>query len=262
MKVAVAGKGGVGKTFVAGALAYYYVKKGLKVLAIDADPTPNLALTLGIPLSLAKEVVPIAENAKLIDLKTGTGVSGLYRLSFSVDDIVRDFCVKSPLGVSLLVVGTVRSFGSGCACPASALVRALIHHLVLERDEVIVMDMEAGLEHVGRRTAERMDVMLAVSDPSLKSLDVAKRVQELASNAGVRNVLLIGNKVANDVEAELIKRFSEVNDIPLLGLIPYDRRVAEAEVAGETPLKYAASSSALAAVERIAEIILISFKGK
>ena len=138
MKIAVAGKGGVGKTLVAGAIAYFFAEKGYKVLAIDADPAPNLAITLGIPTEKAKEIKPISENKQLIEEKTSTGVPGVYKLSFTVDDIVQKYALTSPLGVNLLVMGTIRSVGGGCTCPANALIRALLRHLIVERDEAVI----------------------------------------------------------------------------------------------------------------------------
>ena len=171
VKIAVSGKGGVGKTLVAGVLAGFFAKKKLKVLAIDADPSPNLALTLGIPIDKARKIIPVSENVKLIESKTKTNFEGVYRLSFSVNDVIKDFSVKSPSNVNLLVMGTVKSAGSGCTCPANTVVRALLRHLFLERNEVVVMDMEAGVEHLGRGTAKRMDTMLIVSESSFKSID-------------------------------------------------------------------------------------------
>jgi CO dehydrogenase maturation factor len=148
--VAVSGKGGVGKTLIAAGLAYAFVNKGFKTIAIDADPSPNLALTLGLSPEEAMKIVPISENKQLVESKTSTGYAGVFRLTFTVDDIVRDYSVKTPFGVSLIVMGTVRSMGSGCTCPANAVIRSLLRHLVVERDEAVVLDMEAGVEHIGR----------------------------------------------------------------------------------------------------------------
>jgi CO dehydrogenase maturation factor len=256
MKIAVAGKGGVGKTVVAGVLASFFVEKGFKVLAIDADPSPNLALTLGIPLDQANKIVPISENVELIEQKTSTGIGGVYRLTFTVKDVVEKFSVKSPYDVNLLVMGTVRSAGGGCTCPANAVVRALLRHLLVERDEVVVMDMEAGVEHMGRGTAKQVDILLTVTDPSFKSMETARKIHSLAVEAGVPRVFIVGNKVANLNEAELIERFAADNNLLLVGIIPYDEQILRADVQGETPLEYARDSNGVAMIRKMGEKLL------
>jgi len=256
LKIAVSGKGGVGKTLIAGVLAEFLARKGFRVLAIDADPTPNLALTLGIPVEEANEIVPISENNQLIEEKTQTGVSGVYNLSFTVEDIIERFSVKSPYNVNLLVMGTVRSAGAGCMCPANTVVRALLHHLLVKRDEAVIIDMEAGLEHMGRGTAQHVETMLAVTDPSLKSMETAKKLWQLAAEAGIKRVFLIGNKVSNTGEGALIEKFAANNNIFLLGLIPYDEEVFKADVQGETPLRHARASEGVVVIRRIGEKLL------
>lgn len=250
MKIAVSGKGGVGKTLVAGALAYSFAKKGFKTIAIDADPSPNLALTLGVPLEKAREIVPISENKPLIESKTGTEFSGVYRLSFAVDDIVRDFSVETPYGVNLVVMSTVKSMGSGCTCSANAVIRALLRYLIVERDEAVVVDMEAGIEHLGRGTASHVDTMLVVTDPTVKSLEIAKRIYNLAEDAGIKQIFLVGNKVANEVEGNSIRKFAENNDMLMLSLIPFDGQVLRAETRGETPLRNK-QSKAIRSIEEL-----------
>ena len=256
MKIAVSGKGGVGKTFVAGVLADFFVRKRFKVLAIDADPSPNLALTLGIPLDEATKIVPVSENSQLLESKTQTNFEGVYRLSFTVDDIVEKFGVKSPYGMNLLVMGTVRSAGAGCTCPANAVIRALLRHLIVERDEVVVMDMEAGVEHMGRGTARHMDTMLIVADSSLKSLEIAKKISGLANEAGIKNAFIIGNKVRDSNEGEMIKHFAATNKMSVLDFVPYDETILKADMEGEAPLKYTEVSKGIAAVQRIGENLI------
>jgi len=256
MKIAVTGKGGVGKTVVAGVLAHFFVEKSFKVLAIDADPSPNLAITLGIPINQANKIVPISENTQLIKQKTSTGIGGVYRLTISVDDIVEKFSVKSPYGINLLVMGTIKSAGSGCMCPANAVLRELLRHLLVERDEAVVMDMEAGVEHMGRGTAKHVDTMLIVTDPSLKSMETARKIHSLAIDTGVQKIFIVGNKVANSDETELIKRFVADNKFLLLGLIPYDEQILKADVKGETPLEYVKGSSGVTTIRKIGEELL------
>ena len=256
MKIAVSGKGGVGKTLVAGVLAEFLVRSGFKVLAIDADPAPNLALTLGIPLAESNKIVPISENKELIESKTNTGFEGVYHLSFTVDDVIEKFALKSPYGVNLLVMGTVRSAGQGCTCPANAVIRAIVRHLLVARDEAVVMDMEAGVEHMGRGTAKHVDTMLIVADPSVKALETAKRIYRLSNETGLKRIFLVGNKAANAKGEQTIKGFATGNRIPLLGLIPFDDMVLKADMLGETPLKYADDTQSLAAIHRLGEKLL------
>lgn len=256
MKIAVSGKGGVGKTLVAGALAHYFVNKGYKVLAIDADPSPNLALTLGIPLEEANKIVPVSENKELVESKTQTGFSGVYRLTFSVDDIIRDFSVESPYGMNLLLMGTVKSVGGGCTCPANAIVRELLRHLVVERDEVVVMDMEAGIEHMGRGTAKHVDTLLIVTDPSFKAMETARKIHGLAAESGIKRSFIIGNKVASTEEKAAIEKFTADTKIPLLNLIPYDNHVLKADLHGRPPLENAGDSQALIALRNTGEKLL------
>jgi len=255
VKIAVSGKGGVGKTLIAGGLAYGFSKRGLKTIAIDADPSPNLALTLGLSPEEARKILPISENKELIESKTSTGYAGVFRLSFSVDDIIRDYSVKTPFGVNLVVMGTVKSMGSGCTCPANAVIRALLRHLVVERDEMVVLDMEAGVEHMGRGTAQHVDEMLVVADANMKSLDVAKRIRELGFKAGMKQIHLIGNKVENEAQKEAIESFAKENDLEVFGFLPFDPMVVEAEMHGETPLKYV-NADAVKAIGRLCSKLL------
>jgi len=255
MKIAVSGKGGVGKTLIAGGLAYYFANKGLRTIAIDADPSPNLSLTLGLSPEEARRILPISDNKELLESKTKTGYEGVYRLSFAVEDIVRDYSVKTPLGVNLIVMGTVRSMGSGCMCAANAVIRALLRHLVVERSEIIILDMEAGVEHVGRATAKHVDVMLIVSDANIKSLEIAKHIYGLAKNAGMKQIFLIGNKIGNDAQEKIVREFAEENRLAVLGFIPFDQKVVEAEMKGTTPLKYK-GSEALSAIGKLGEQLI------
>ncbi|MEM2093212.1 MAG: AAA family ATPase [Candidatus Bathyarchaeia archaeon] len=254
--MAVSGKGGVGKTLVSAGLAYSLAKRGFKTIAIDADPSPNLALTLGLSPEEASKIVPISENKELISSKTGTGYSGVYRLTFTVDDIVRDYSVRTPFNVNLIVMGTVRSLGSGCTCPANAVVRSLLRHLVVERGEAVVVDMEAGVEHIGRGTAQHVDHMLAVVNANLKSLEIAKHIHDLAVKAGMRQISLVANKIENEAQKSFIEGFALENGLKVLDFIPYDQKIAEVEMQGETPLKYE-GLNAIKAIERLCEKLLM-----
>jgi CO dehydrogenase maturation factor len=256
MKIAVAGKGGVGKTLVAGVLAEFLASKGFMVLAIDADPSPNLSVTLGIPAEEANKIVPISENTPLIESKTQTGMPGVYNLAFTVEDIIEQFSVKTRYKVNLLVMGTVQSAGGGCMCPANTVIRALLHHLIVKGKEAVVMDMEAGVEHMGRATAEHMDTMLVVTDSSAKSMETAKKLHALAKELGIKRILLVGNKVKDSEDAQLIEKSAKINGMSPLELIPYDEHVLKADMKGESPLKNGETSKAVAAIREIGEKLL------
>lgn len=233
MKIAVCGKGGVGKTFLAGSLATHFASTGHPVIAIDADSSPNLALTLGLTEAEASRIQPVAENEDLIRVKTATDHPGVFRLSFSVDDIIAKYAVRTPSGAHLLVMGTIKAAGSGCTCPAHSVVRALMRHLVVERNEVVILDMEAGIEHLGRGTAARVDVLLAVSDANKKSLLTAAMICRLAKEAGIPVAGIVANRNATIEEEGIVRAFAEEHGIAVLGSVPYDPAVSEAGIAGE-----------------------------
>jgi CO dehydrogenase maturation factor len=232
MKIAVSGKGGTGKTFLAGTLAARFAAGGHPVIAIDADPSPNLAQSLGLSLEEAGKIVPVAENEQLIRLKTGTEYSGVFRLTFTVDDIIRDYAVPTPSGANLMVMGTVRSMGSGCTCPAHSVVKALLRHLIVERGEVVILDMDAGIEHLGRGTAEHVDILLVVSDANRKSLEVAKTICRMAKDSSISHVGLVGNRIAGPSQEQVVQTFAEKNGISVLAMIPFDQTITDNGISG------------------------------
>ena len=233
MKLAVCGKGGVGKTFIAGTLAQQFARQGHAVIAIDADSSPNLARTLGLSVNEASRILPVAENEDLIRLKTGTDYSGVFRLTFTVADIIADYAVKTPGGAGLLVMGTVKAMGSGCTCPAHSVIKALMRHLVVERDEIVILDMEAGIEHLGRGTAEHVDTLLVVTDANQKSRETAATIIRLARSSAIRDIRILGNRVASGRDKEILLSFAQENTVPLAAVISYDPVVADAGVTGE-----------------------------
>ena len=255
MKVAVSGKGGVGKTLIAAGLASGFASRGLKTIAIDADSSPNLALTLGLSPEESRKIVPVSENKELVESKTGTGYSGVYRLSFTVDDIVRDYSVETPFGVNLIVMGTVKAMEAGCMCAPNAVIRAMLRHMIVERNEAVVLDLEAGVEHIGRGTARQVDELLIVADSNLKSLEIAKHIYDLATKAGMKQLHLIGNRVMNSAQEEAIKTFAEKNGLPVFALIPFDSKVTEADMVGETPLKNK-ETAAVRAIDNICAALI------
>ena len=198
---------------IAGGLASGFSQRGFKTIAIDADSSPNLALTLGLSAEETRKIVPISENKPLVESKTKTEYSGVYKLSFSVDDIVRDYSVKTPIGPNLIVMGTVQSMGSGCMCAPTAVVRELLRHLVVDRGEAVVLDLEAGVEHIGRGTARAMDTLLIIADSNLKSLEIAKKIHDFATAAGMKQLYLVGNRVMNQTQEDAICGFAAKNGL-------------------------------------------------
>lgn len=255
MKIAVSGKGGVGKTLLAGGLAYGFAQRGLKTMAIDADSSPNLGLTLGLSPEQTRKIIPISENKELVDSKTSTGYSGVYNLNFTVDDIVKQYAVPTPLGVNLIVMGTVQSMGAGCMCAPNAVIRALMRHLVVERNEAVVLDLEAGVEHIGRGTARQVDALLIVADSNLKSLEIAKHIHDMATEAGMKQLFLVANRVMNDAQKEAVQSFADKNGIALLSIVPFDQKVIEADMMGQTPLRNK-DMAAIKAIDEICDLLM------
>jgi CO dehydrogenase maturation factor len=263
MKIAVAGKGGVGKTLVAAGLAWTFARRGLHTIAVDADPTPNLGVSLGLTLKDASSILPISENTALIESKTRTGFPGIYSLTFSVDDIIRKYAVPTPSGAQLLVMGTVKSMGSGCTCAANSVLRSLIRHLVVDCDEALVLDMEAGLEHLGRGTAEGMDVMLIVTDANAKSLDTARVITHMARDSGIPDVAIAGNRIGSEGEMKILSAFAQETKSRLVGTIPFDPAVMKAGITAD-PVMALDGTPAMIAIERVTDILLtdMDFHGR
>lgn len=255
VKIAVAGKGGVGKTLIAATIAWTFARAGIRTLAIDADPTPNLALSLGVPASEADAIVPVTENDPLIKKKTQTAYPGVYNLNFSVEDIVRDCAVATPSGVHLVVMGTVKAMGSGCTCPANSVIRNLLRHVVLDRDDAVVLDMEAGTEHLGRGTAEGVDLMMVVSDANKKSLATACAIARIARDSGIPRVALAGSRVSGPEEERIIRDAAQANALPVIGMVPFDPAVARAGVDG-SPVPAMEGFPAIRAIEEIGHRIM------
>jgi len=233
MKIAVSGKGGVGKTTFSALLIRTLNEQGKHVLAIDADPDANLAAALGIPD--ADRIVPIAEMKELIfertEAKPGS-MGGFFKLNPKVDDLPEALSAKLD-NIKLMRLGGVQKGGSGCICPESTLLRALITHIVLARDEVVVMDMEAGIEHLGRATASAVDRLIVVVEPGRRSMDTAGHIRKLASEIGLKNIVLVGNKIRSSKDETFLKE--NLKDFEFLGFIPYDEALIEADLDGVSP---------------------------
>ena len=223
MKLAITGKGGVGKTTLAALLSYVFVEQGQRVLAIDADPAAGLASACGVPPDVAAAITPVAEMEDLIYERTGAKkgeIGGFFKLNPRVDDIPERFAVSAG-GIRILSMGTVQMGGTGCLCPENALLRSLVTHLLLRRDEVLILDMEAGVEHLGRGTARAVDAFVVVVEPGRRSLQTAHTIYGLAQDLGIERVHVVGNKIASASDEAFIAE--QLPEFDVLGFLPSDR---------------------------------------
>jgi CO dehydrogenase maturation factor len=248
MKLAISGKGGVGKTTFSSLLIRTLNDMGKKVLAIDADPDANLAAALGI--ADADKITPIAEMKEMIFERTGAqpgSMGGFFKLNPKVDDLPDALSVKKDQ-IKLMRLGSVKKGGGGCLCPESTLLKALIVHIVLARDEVVVMDMEAGIEHLGRATASAVDKLIVVVEPGRRSIDTAEHIRRLASEINLKQLFIVGNKVRSAKDEAFLKK--HLSDFDILGFLPYTDNLIEADLNGQSP--YDVES---AAKDRVKEMI-------
>jgi len=267
MKIAIAGKGGVGKTTLAGTLARSFARDGASVLAIDADPDMNLASAIGI----RKPPAPLTEHKKLIEERAGVGMGGIFKLNPKVDDLIERFGVTEH-GVAMITMGTVDRGGSGCMCPASSLLRALLRHVLLRERNIVIIDMEAGIEHLGRGTARGVDLMIVVVEPGSRSIETASRIRKLGSEIGITRLVAVVNRAGdrdgggsgsdsgsdgddnhNDPVTDAIIARLDALGIPVIGTIPYDERLVAADISGIAPYDF--GGDAVTAIERLREVI-------
>ncbi|GAB4265785.1 MULTISPECIES: ATP-binding protein [Deferrisoma] len=235
MKIAISGKGGVGKTTLAGCLARFLADQGQTVLAIDADPDSNLPSAVGVPPERLAEIQPLAAMKDLVAERTGAQpgtMGGMFKLNPKVDDIPDRFCLEHN-GVRLLTLGTVPKGGGGCLCPESTLLRVLMRHLMVGRGETVIVDMEAGLEHLARGSTESMDAFVVVVEPGQRAIQTAHQIRRLATDLGVKEVLVVGNKVRDEEDREVIAR--GVAPMPVLGHLSLRDSIRDADRKGVSP---------------------------
>lgn len=233
-KIAITGKGGVGKTTLAALLAYQFAQAGQPVIAIDADPAASLADALGVPPQEAERLMPIAEMEELIFERTGAkpgSSGGFFTINPRVDDIPERFSLLHR-GIRLLRLGTISKGGSGCICPESAVLKSLVTHVILFRNEVLILDMEAGIEHLGRATASAVDAFLIVVEPGRRSLTTAQTIHRLAADIGVTHCYVVGNKVRGETDLNYL-RDGLPADLPLLGWLPFCPEAITADMDGD-----------------------------
>ena len=235
--MAITGKGGVGKTTIAGILAHMAKKAGKTVLAVDADPDANLAAALGVPESQRKSIIPISQQADLIEERTGAKLKQfgqMFKLNPDVSDVSDRFGYRFE-GMSILVLGAIAAGGSGCACPENVFLRHLLSHVILYRDEFVLVDMEAGIEHLGRGTAKGIDLMIVVVEPSLSSMATALSIVQLGKEIGIFDFYIVGNKISSESDKTFIRE--ALKDNYPLDFIPNSEIIKEAERSGVSPIE-------------------------
>ncbi|UCH90374.1 MAG: P-loop NTPase [Thermoplasmata archaeon] len=269
MKLAVSGKGGVGKTTIAAYLARMLSRDNNSVLAVDADPSPSLASALGVPEQDRKNLIPITKMTDLIEERTGlpptsssesseggsTTFGKIFTLNPKVDDIANRFAIKCKDNVKLLVLGTIDTAGAGCFCPENALLKSLLRHLILKSDEYVILDMEAGTEHLGRGTAKGLDLLIIVVEPGRRAVETAIRIKKLANDLEISSIGIVLNKINSELEEKELREQLSGLDLPILAAIPYNINLVEADLHDESPFDYKNTENIFSKMKKLKERI-------
>jgi CO dehydrogenase maturation factor len=235
MKIAISGKGGVGKTTLAGVMARILANRGRKVLAIDADPDSNLASAIGLPKESLAKLLPIASMTSMIEERTGSkkGTFGaMFKLNPKVDDIPDEMGV-SYQGIKLLLLGCIPQGGGGCYCPENVLLKNLVRHLLVKKEEALILDMEAGLEHLGRGSTGYVDALVIVVEPGQRAINTARQIKKLGEDLNIKKIMIVGNKVASEGDRKIIEE--SLSDFPVLGHMSFNPKIVQADKEGKSP---------------------------
>ncbi len=257
MKIAVCGKGGVGKTTISGLLCRSLGSKGIPVLAIDGDPNPNLALTLGIEPQAA---MPKALTSKLLEVYQKDDGKKYAKLNVPLSEVMENYGIKTNDNVTLLAVGQPEHAGTGCMCGIHTTVREIIHTALEESEQVTLLDLEASLEQMKRGTSKYVDVLLCVVEPYYRSMEAVARFQRLGKELEIKNIVAVANKVKNKADEEAIRQFCAQTDLPVIAIIPYDPIISEADKGGSLNMNTNDHSPALQAINQLATNLLETVK--
>jgi len=252
IKLAITGKGGVGKTTITALLSKALSEKGYSVLAVDADPSANLSSALGFSDDV--KLTPLVEMKELIEERTGAapgGMGGFLKLNPKVDDLPEQLC-KEIDGIKLLVMGTVKKGGGGCLCPENIMLKAMVQSLLLQRNEAVIIDMEAGIEHLGRATAQAVDQLIVVVEPGSRSIDIAYKIKTLADDIKLTRVALIANKIRGEEDKIFLQQ--NTDGLFVLGFIPFDDGILRSDMSRKPP--WITSPQSLERMRAIADLIV------